>query len=282
MVAAGLLILKIIGFILLGILGLILAVLLLILLVPIRYRAEGSYYEALKATISISWLLHILSCKVIYEEELDIIIKVFGFRIGGKSGEPVMEEPVAEEPASEKPVSEEPVSEKPVMEEPVTEGPLTEDPVREAARQEKTAKAETIKEPKKRFSFQKICDKLEEIKQRKEEVLDFVRDEDNQATFRLLWKQLKALLKHILPGKVRGKIRFGFDDPYTTGQVLSYVSPFYGWYGKQFQLIPVFETSIFEGEGWLKGRIRIGTVLFLGVRVLFDKNFRTLLKRWRE
>lgn len=110
----------------------------------------------------------------------------------------------------------------------------------------------------------------------------FLEDEENKQTFRLLWRQLKALIRHILPTDLRGKVRFGFDDPYTTGQVLTYISPFYSLYGKKFQVIPVFEEPVMEGEGWLKGRIRFGTVLILGIRVLLDQNFRKLLRQWRK
>lgn len=132
------------------------------------------------------------------------------------------------------------------------------------------------------FSFQKICDKLKQAGEQKDRAAEFLKNEENKETFRLLKRQVKALFRHILPGKMRGKVKFGFDDPYTTGQVLMYISPFYGIYGKRFQVIPVFEEPVLEGEAWLKGRIRIGTVLAIGIRMLFDKNFRTLLRKWRK
>ncbi len=112
-------------------------------------------------------------------------------------------------------------------------------------------------------------------------MLEFLRKEENQKTFRNLKTQLFALLKHILPRKLRGYVRLGFDDPATTGQVLTYISPFYGLYGKHFQVIPVFEEKILEGEADMKGRIRVFTLVVIAVKVVMDKNFRMLLKRWR-
>ena len=56
-------------------------------------------------------------------------------------------------------------------------------------------------------------------------------DEANQRTFRLLKRQVWALCRHVLPGKAAGRVRFGFEDPYITGQVLTYISPFYGFSG---------------------------------------------------
>lgn len=303
MVATGLMVLKIIGLILLGILGLVLALILIVLLVPVRYRAEGSYYDEIKAKASVSWLLHIVSCNVAYDGELDMGVRIFGFRIGGR--EEAEEEEAAEEEA-EAPEHDwngsgtniEPREPETVQPEPETRQAPEEQRVTMAEEiqeeleaeqkeaQEKNGASAKTKKPKPRFkmpfSFQGICDKLKEVERQKDKASAFFKDEKNQKTFRLLLKQGKALLKHILPGRLRGKARFGFDDPYTTGQVLMYISPFYSLYGKRFQIIPVFEEPVLEGEFWLKGRIRIGTILILGIRVLLDKNFRTLLKQWRK
>ena len=140
------------------------------------------------------------------------------------------------------------------------------------------------------FSIQKFCDKLKAkvhriqeklrlLKKRKKKIWKFLCDEKNHRTFRLLIRQLKRLLKHTLPRKVSGKVWFGFDDPYTTGQVLAYISPFYGLYAGQVELVPVFGEAVLKGEGKVKGKVRIATMLVLGARMLFDKNFRTLLKK---
>ena len=59
MLHVGLLILKIIGFVLLGILCLILGLILIVLLVPVRYRMEGSYHGSPQGMARITWLLHI-------------------------------------------------------------------------------------------------------------------------------------------------------------------------------------------------------------------------------
>ena len=70
-------ILKVIGWILLGILGLILLTVLTVLLVPIRYRADGVWKEEKY----IRGLLHLLSIRVTYEKELLLEVRVAGFLI---------------------------------------------------------------------------------------------------------------------------------------------------------------------------------------------------------
>ena len=112
--------------------------------------------------------------------------------------------------------------------------------------------------------------------------MDFLNREENKNTFRLLFRQLKKLLRHILPRKMTGKLRFGLDEPYKTGQILTYVSPFYGLYAKHLQLMPVFDEAVLEGDLKIAGRIRIGTILVLAVRVLLDKNFRKLIGKLRN
>ncbi|MBO4761787.1 MAG: hypothetical protein J5499_00005, partial [Lachnospiraceae bacterium] len=62
------LILKIIGFTLLGLLGLALLIVLAILFVPLRYKARGDKHEELKAEGRITWLLHILRIRVTYAD----------------------------------------------------------------------------------------------------------------------------------------------------------------------------------------------------------------------
>lgn len=321
--ATGLLVLKIIGLILLGILGLILALILIVLLVPVRYRAEASYYDEARAKAEVSWLLHIISCRAVYDGELDVGVRIFGFRVGGRETADGTEEaretgPAQElEPAQgEEPAQESEAAQKaePVQEsEPVQKSEAAQkaepaqntEPGQEtkAAQETQETRQEDLEEEilaeleeerrneeqagrrqkkKMPFSFQKICDKLKQAGEQKDRALEFLKNEENKKTFRLLKRQVKALFRHILPGKMRGKVKFGFDDPYTTGQVLMYISPFYGIYGKRFQVIPVFEEPVLEGEVWLKGRIRIGTVLAIGIRMLFDKNFRTLLRKWRR
>lgn len=133
-----------------------------------------------------------------------------------------------------------------------------------------------------RGSVKKLQEGLAALLKKKEELRVLIRDEANRRTCRLLKRQIWAILRHIFPTKITGWVRFGFEDPFTTGQVLTYISPFYGLYARDFQVIPVFEESVMEGQGKIKGRIRIGTLIMLVVRVFFDKNFRGWLRKLRK
>lgn len=131
-----------------------------------------------------------------------------------------------------------------------------------------------------KFLFRRVCDTLKDINGKKAQVEALVRDPANQKTAKLLWRQLKKVIRHILPRKGKAKVTFGFDDPYTTGQALTYASVIYPMCHKHLDLYPVFDESVLKGEGFLKGRIRLGTLLGAGIRILLDKNFRTILWKW--
>lgn len=132
------------------------------------------------------------------------------------------------------------------------------------------------------IAFKNLSSTLKTANEKKEAAAAFLRDEENQRTFRLLKRQLKRVLRHILPMKWKGNITFGFDEPYTTGQVLSLAALLYPFYRDQIIIRPVFDRPVLEGELTFKGRIRMGTLLMAGVRILLNKNFRKQLKRFLD
>ncbi len=129
--------------------------------------------------------------------------------------------------------------------------------------------------------FTAVSEKAKALYHKADRIMDFLRNPDNQATFKLILRQVKAILKHLLPQKLKADVVLGFDDPATTGQVLSVCSLLYMWYDDSVNITPVFEESVLEGDVELKGRIRLGTLAASVIRVLLNKNFRILLKRWR-
>lgn len=93
-----LLILKIIGWILLTLPALFLLIVFLVLVVPVRYRTDGSIEENIRVQGKMHWLLHILSFGFSYNEEgFSYTLKLFGKRIAlGEKLEDEEEEPDAD------------------------------------------------------------------------------------------------------------------------------------------------------------------------------------------
>lgn len=336
-----LLILKILGILILALLGLILTVLLLFLLVPVRYRLWGQYEGQPRGRAAVSWLLHILSVRLVYEEQAVLTVRIFGIKVLRRQVWPEEEPDVPEEEEfiSKADVPDQPGASEMFLKEtgepsmvrmtgldeaeelvPVPESgtektqneaeirkaaetgkeaeiPAPVEPPKESAERSKTVQMEEendlIRRLKRVYSwfsgklagikkkFQNIRRSLRHAEKKYQKMQDFINNEENRKTFRLLLRQTKKLLKHLLPRRVNGRICFGFEDPYYTGQVLTAVSPFYGLYAKSFSLEPVFGEKALEGEVKIIGYIRPGTLIFIVLRVFANKNFRILLKKWR-
>ena len=278
-------------------LGLVLTVLLAVLFVPVRYEAEGSFRGELLAKGQISWLWRLFSIQAVYDGDTEVSLRIFGVKPGRKK-ETAERTEKTETPdpvvtgSGKRPEEEVPVYEsRSKAEVPASEKHQgTEEGIKEKVPAAGTKNAKNGQKKKRvrqslfqkiKVTFQRICGKLKTAEERWQKLMEFLEKEENKNTFRLLKRQVIRFFKHVLPGKVSGTVRFGFEDPYTTGRILTYISPFYGWYGRTIQVIPVFDEQVLDGELSLKGRIRIATLLFIGFQVWRDKNFRTLLKRWQ-
>ncbi|MBS6954816.1 MAG: hypothetical protein KH230_16470 [Enterocloster asparagiformis] len=132
------------------------------------------------------------------------------------------------------------------------------------------------------FSFRVFCDKLKSGRETVDTVREWIGDEKNRDSVRLLLRQAKKLFKHVFPRKGHAQVTFGFDDPYTTGQALALLSPFYPLYGRVLELCPVFDQSVLFGEADIGGRIRLASLLWLAFQVYRDKHTWNLIRNFRK
>lgn len=330
-------VLKILGIILLAVLGLILTGVLLALFVPVRYRADGSFYKVSRGEACISWLFRAFRVTASWEEKLVVTVKVLWLQPFQETlweREPEMEDMGNEDPwvgmddcfpaygpeeepsgagsSREEPVSgpgawreEESAAPDPRREElpecgvpwPEEEAGIPVDQEPEMVHMAELLGAEEespdhLPEQNGMEEAEKCPSRLERLKDaavrmrgrlhsakmKYRKLKRTLTDEENKKTFRLVRQQIVRLIRHLLPQTLKGTLRFGFEDPSYTGQVLAAVSPFYGVYARSFTLIPEFEEKILEGEVHIRGRIRAATVLWTAGRIFLNKNFRRLLR----
>lgn len=117
----------------------------------------------------------------------------------------------------------------------------------------------------------------DKLKKKIDDIKMIINDEANKEMVRLLYSQLKALFKEIMPVKYKINIHYGCDDPYRTGQLLMYISVFYGLSGINMNITPDFNEKILEGDIYIKGRVRICRLLMIVFRVYRNKRFRELV-----
>ncbi len=366
------LLLKFIGIVLLTIIGLIVTLLLVILLVPIRYRIWVTHGALFRLEGRVSWILHIIDARVTQEGELRRIkLRLFGFllydsarprkarrlnrsrRKASENDEPYEEDGTApgrrlkkakkgkrdrvkkaiprerntfnkkethrgqelpmkqdthleQEPSGELKQSGEQNSKVDLTKKadnlPTKERIIPEKLDTDAAELRAEPKKETIEEVKKepyegpaKRIFQGIRNKFHSlhtsikrgwkaflnIKNKIGLIKEFLSNEENRSAFGVTYGSLKKLLKHILPRKLKSKVIFGTGDPCSTGQALGAASILYGMYGDHVQITPDFENKVFEGSHYARGRIRIGTLLIIVIKLLLDKKFKQLKRNFK-
>lgn len=111
----------------------------------------------------------------------------------------------------------------------------------------------------------------EAVQEKLQKFSDTVNDEENRELVHFLWEKIKKLFRIIKPKKYRIKVRYGFEEPETTGWLAVRLAVIYGLLGMDIELIPDFEQQIFEGEVYLKGRMRLFGILLLAGQVYFNR-----------
>ena len=328
-------ILKIIGILLLVLLGFLLAVILLVLFVPIRYRAQGEYREDIAATARVTWLLHLLSVHVAFAEKtFSYQVKVCGIRLlpkKEKAGAPESAEAAgqADEAAENVKGTEagtpeavagtgtevletaaenvtETVAEVPAGTSETAAGTAAEtgtdtptaapEAVSDAAEADagKTEAAESTAEKKSLpeklrvlvegllEKLRAVCAKIKDIRKQIGWYRELLDREETKRSVRLVWGELKKMLKHIRPRKLYADFHIGTGDPASTGQVLALHGMLYPLLGEHVRLVPDFEEKHIEGEFQLKGHITICMLLICTLRVILNKEIRQLIQRLRK
>lgn len=298
MIHMVLVILKIIGWILLAAAGLLLAALLAVLFVPVRYRAEGRFYGQPSVRGRVSWLLGVISVRFAYEDGgASGEFRIAGIPLGGsekeeeESGETEQEEAFRPEPETRTVSPEEPEVHTASLDQADRGSREKENGKKHEKKHEKNFSSRKASSKKRKTGVREklravrdrirkrlraVRRKLTELIRKKERIMEMIRDERNRKTFRLVRRQLGKVIRHIRPGKIQGKLTFGFDDPYRTGQALSAAALLCPVYRNSLQITPVFDRSVLEGELQVRGRIRLSAILFAALRLLMDRNFRRL------
>lgn len=309
MIAFLQILLKIFGIILLSLIGLVIVLLLVVLLVPVRYRVKGYYKEEFVCHGKVTWLLHLVSVSIDYEKELITNIKILGIplsvftrkrdkkKASSKQDEKELPAVAVDKTDNTKKTA---VDSKNSGTESInTDKPDTSDTESSLIEitKENSQEDENIETNKKlswfqkiksavlnfiqkvRDIFDKICNIISNIRQKKETLEHYIeiinRNEVKQA-FALCKRRIKLLFKHILPKKMYIKADFGFDDPSTTGYILAIYGMLPASLGKKIILNPDFDNALFKCDFSFKGYVNAWSILHQLLCILTDKNCRAL------
>lgn len=277
-------ILKIIGILLLIVLGLLVLGVLTVLFVPVRYEGklsgDISCREKAEGYLRISYFLRLIQFKMQYANgklawETRIAWKRFG-----QDKETDTSENTAQK-ADPEPVR---LPEKPLEKE-KHEQKKEEQPVIRTSEKETKTSEEKKKDPAKpkffdkiQYTFHKICDRIKSLEEKKDKVAEFLSDEVHRRAFSKGKRVFITFLKAWRPKFVRGNIEFGFDDPYYTGKTLAYLAMIYPFFGEWLEIVPDFEKAVLKGNLHIKGHIRMNHAAAAGIKLILDKNIRSIVK----
>lgn len=290
-------ILKIIGVLLLVILLLILLLLSFLLFAPVRYGMSGEFYEEVRGEVRVTWLFRIFSVSATFlGKNVKYSMKIFGFPLGRKKiqapkavstktatnvKKKATEKPAAESKAKTtvKPAAE---SKTKTIGKPVA-GSKSKTTVKPVAEMSKKAASAPAAKEKKTVDFKKklqnIQETIDHLKKQIERIQHFLQTECTQKTIAHVKKEILSLFLHFRPRKLEGVIRFGLEDPGSTGQMLGYLSILQGLTGNHLRAEGVFDKKTLEGTFFLKGHIRLCHAVKTLLGLLLDRNVRITVKR---
>lgn len=289
MLAVLLTILKIIGIIVLSVVALVLLLVAIVLFVPVRYGIDtdkSQNSDDFYANVNVSFLLHILSATVRYEEELYKSVKVFGIKVWPRR---------IKEKKSEK--TEDFTidwNEDEAYIEAAESGKTSEDEEcsgKDLSDEDLSCEEQTDKDLFKKLEnfidnivsrFESLSEKYDKIKKEYRFWDKMINDTRNRNAALIIKNQFIRLLRAIRPRKIKGYIHFGFEDPATCGRVLMYLSIIYPTLPRKLVLDPSFEDTDIYGNVVIKGRIFLVVFVVCLIKLYFNKDIKRMYRLYKK
>lgn len=293
-------ILKVIGIILLVVLALILAVVLCVLLVPVKYRAVGSFDNTdIRAKVHASWLFHLFALHIEYAQETDGYIRLAFVKkkLFDDSDSDYEADEYDEETA--KPDSGADNYETLYIDSMDDDAKAEDESTAQIHNKQRTVNDDNqhIKQQTKRNHQKKYKKRSEkshkkshkkQFKDKSEKIKNCIyklkreySDERNKAAFSHLKKELFIILKRICPRRLKLTMVYSTGSPDTTGISLGILACFPVGYTNRWRITPDFESEKLYAKGSfdIKGHVIVISILAATLRILFDKNCRRLYNR---
>ena len=286
-----LIVLKIIGIILLVLLGILFLVFGCVLYAPIHYKGDFSYQDAPKAVLKIRWLFPLIYGTVEYEKDTRIILRALGIPFYDSSRKKNKEKQdedkeslkAEKEKGKLKAKSEIKSEKKHSNKKELDKKEVTEDKM--MSENHKISDEEDQKEEKERinildffkniiYTLKGIYDKLKKGKETVTYYIDVWKSDEMTSARSLIWSQVLYLLRALKPGKMKGYLEFGFEDPSMTGYGMAVYGIFYSVWGNTVVVKPDFENACIQADLWIKGKIRTIYLVKVFLKLYFNQDIR--------
>lgn len=308
-----LLILKIVGIILAALLGILIIAAGCILFVPVRYRGdffvdelEDGGGKSVEAAFRAFWLMRLVRMYVSREENVRIRVKLFLFTLYDTAKEKKADKKKDKKRENKKSrkKAEAPEEAEMDVEEGMPDGDggdqlnaeagtserdREEDKIEETGKYNKNGRAEDSSVQREKRGIKKFisiilqtirdfCDKLKKIRERAEKIEELWKSEHMVSSRSLLGRQLTYLLKHSRPGNLEGYLRFGFEDPSTTGYAMAAYGILYPVWSPKLSVEPDFEKQVLAAHIRIRGKLRVWHFLRVALSLYLSKDVRRVIK----
>lgn len=281
----------------LWIIAAIFVLLFLLLFVPIRYRVEGEYGETgKKAEGKLSWFLSIVYFTFRYEEVLTKRLKLLGITVYDSSKpKRGKKEKLSEKKKKKKKKLKKDKEDKeaevidsdyrPKEAPALDQEKAYKDVIPQQGEEEKADLWEKLKAVNEGFfSIRRRLKAVGNCFQDKQELIhEYYRRWKREETQRL-WARVKVRTLKVLyclaPRRWRINGTAGFEDPSLTGQMMAAVGITYPLHRGNLQIAPDFETGRMEFNGYARGRIFLGVLLYHMLILICNKDCMALIKLW--
>ena len=133
-----------------------------------------------------------------------------------------------------------------------------------------------------RKKLEELTDKAASLKKKADGALAIVNHRRTQRLKDYLIRKIRRILREVVPRKYGGFVRFGFDDPFTTGQAASAAALLYPIYRDQISVQPLFDREEIAADLNCRGRIRLFVLVLTAAQVWFNRDFQYVFKRVRK
>ncbi|MGN0482985.1 MAG: DUF2953 domain-containing protein [Lachnospiraceae bacterium] len=317
--AAVLLVLKIIGIILLCLLAFVILIVGVLMFVPVCYQGRIQYTDKLEADGKVTFLLRIFQIQ--FQKNVSgfrVWLRIFGFKKmmseekkedteeafvqqketfeteKGQSLEPEKnfeeEERTQEQHYSQekkedeaKDRSEEKSNLKKKKKRKAKKEKKEEDEFGENFDQELDEKLAELEKEEKRETKPNFQSKIQDGKEKISDIKGIINDEANREMVRKILREIKYLIHHYGPRRLKGHISYSTGNPAWTGMATGLVSLVPLVYQKECSILPDFQSDVpyAEGELYAKGHIRLIHAIVAFIRTYRNPNVRKWIKQLR-
>ncbi len=131
-----------------------------------------------------------------------------------------------------------------------------------------------------RYTIRKICDKIKSVLDNIQYYCEVIASEPFRGALGLCGQELMRILRMLKPAGFEADVVVGMKDPAATGQILAVYGMLYPLIGQHVRVAGDFdcEDMRIEGRLYLRGKVRVFTLLRAAIRIYFNRDIKQLIR----